>query len=470
MDNKVSVTRELGSPFSEIMEQSKVTKFTKVKIEDGATITKPQTMPWNDAIRWMEQARDDEKKVVTVSREFNRVPWEVGVCLRRVIEDMFGFMNEGSAKKFQYIDVATSYSTKEKGILGEFSLPGIDGVIIHHTQFQIDNGRFVLRSVLTAEIKKGSAEKFNMLLDALESELKTGSIYKGKAFNDKMLFMDLTNAHPENLLFDETEMEQIKASIWTAIQKTDQVKRAGIPIKRGVLLHGPYGCGKTQTAYCTAKIAEENGFTFILTNANNFVGAFKLATVYAPAVVFVEDLDEIMSGTERTVEVNNILNTVDGVEGKDKDVLVIYTTNHIEKLNRAMLRPGRLDALVHLKPPSPETVLKFFEMYGKGMLPPVEQLTAAAKVCNGMIPAMIREVVERSKLYALSRGTGSITPKDVELAARQLDDHRRLLEGDVKGAGRTVRLLAEINHGQMKHLGETLVASIADGDVETDSL
>jgi SpoVK/Ycf46/Vps4 family AAA+-type ATPase len=74
-----------------------------------------------------------------------------------------------------------------------------------------------------------------------------------------------------------------------------------VPLKRGVLLEGPYGTGKTLTAFVTAKKCVENGWTFImLDRVAALKEALTFARMYAPAVVFAEDIDRSVEG-ERTV-------------------------------------------------------------------------------------------------------------------------------------------------------------------------
>ncbi len=177
--------------------------------------------------------------------------------------------------------------------------------------------------------------------------------------------------------------------------------KARIPLKRGILLEGPYGCGKTMSANVTSKICIENGWTFILLDD---VGALKDALLfaqrYAPAVVFSEDIDRVIE--QRDDRGNDLLNTIDGILAKDSQVITVLTTNFVEKLDKAMLRPGRLDAVISLRAPDADSVQRLVNIYARGLLADGENLIAVGEALAGNIPATIREVVERSKLAMMS--------------------------------------------------------------------
>ncbi len=224
----------------------------------------------------------------------------------------------------------------------------------------------------------------------------------------------------------------MKTNLFTPIERTEHCRRLKIPLKRGVLLEGPYGTGKTLTAFVTAKKCADNGWTFImLDRVSGLKDALTFARMYSPAVVFAEDIDRVVAG-ERSVSMDDVLNNIDGVESKGTEIITILTSNHAENINRAMLRPGRLDAVLHIVAPDAKAAEKLMRLYARGLILDTEDLTNAGVELNGQIPAVIREVVERSKLYAVSR---CVTPNDeftlkgsdLELAAKGMKEHLKLL-------------------------------------------
>ncbi len=142
-------------------------------------------------------------------------------------------------------------------------------------------------------------------------------------------------------------------------------KKLGAKVPKGILLHGPPGTGKTLLAKA---VAHESNAQFFAQSASSFVemfaglGAarirrlFRIARKQAPAIVFIDELDAVgatrgndVSG-EKDQTLNQLLVELDGFGGGD-DLVVIAASNLLDKLDPALLRPGRFDRQIFVSPP-----------------------------------------------------------------------------------------------------------------------
>jgi transitional endoplasmic reticulum ATPase len=301
--------------------------------------------------------------------------------------------------------------------------------------------------IISGQIKRKFEPIMQKLSDKTRDILKTSSIYKGTAIRVDLDFMDTADkapTHPEFMELGDISdssillSEQFKleySSVLLRIEKTRECYNKNITLKHGCLLAGPYGTGKTLTARWTAKKAVDNRWTYLyVENSTQLRHALRLAELYAPAVVFTEDIDKAMEG-DRSVKMNEILNTLDGIDTKSHPIITILTTNHVENINKAFLRAGRIDKLIHMGPLDKDTALKFinqftFDESGESMLIQDEDFNEAAEALAGIVPAFASEVISQAKMYSLYK-TGDfnkITSDDIKYAAQSFKDHIKLTE------------------------------------------
>lgn len=465
-------------------EETKKTTKDKYKHvgfdHSGVKIILPEKMGYAEAIRHLTLKQQEEETQISIHEEVNAFPLDGAYMLMRVLQQRYGWASPAPTPGF-FGDTPPTMANLEVGfeenaqvIWGNFRIPGIEGTI--STGATRSKGRWIF--VIKGTVKKKHETEVKTIAEEVRRRIKNESVYKGKAIRmttdeDGCLepstpptFLDLKRVNEAELVLPTDVEQQVATSLYTPIEKTEQCRAHNVPLKRGILLEGPYGTGKTLTAYVTAKKCVDNGWSFIYIDK---VSALKEAIIFArqymPAVIFAEDIDRAVEGEERTTDIDDVLNTIDGIDSKNSEIMVVLTTNHVEKINRAMLRPGRLDAVISIQPPDREAAQKLVRVYGRGLVDQYEKLTATGQELAGQIPAVIREVVERAKMNAIYRIKGSepFTLKDVDLAAaaRGMKNHlelmnpkSKILRSPEEKLGRAFKVVAEtaFNGGLQKAL------------------
>ena len=216
---------------------------------------------------------------------------------------------------------------------------GIDG------DFLLDGSAV---QVLVCKSEVANVESF---FDKITANLKTASLYKGKAITSSRGFMDLSKVNLSQLVYNDRVFRELSDNLWVLIEKTDQVRQVGARIRRKLLFQGKFGTGKTMAALVTAKKAVENGFTvFYLEPTNPDVSGaiefmLQVAKKYPPALLIVEDFDrEQRSGDFYAM--GKLMAAIDGMTSKDSEIIVVFTTNFKDKIAGGFQRPGRIDKTI----------------------------------------------------------------------------------------------------------------------------
>ncbi len=402
----------------------------------------PAHMPLDDAINSLQRLKKDEEQVLNAVELIDAHPMDGAVALMKAMKRKYGWASPVPTQGFfgpnppTLIGVKTGPRPEDmiQVVWGAFMLPGVEKPMSCGAHQSDGRVQFLLHG----QVRKREMVLVKELAILTRDILYKESIYKGKAirlvFNSNGAlelgrapeFIPTDYIDPKELVLNPGEGQQLETALWTPIRHTAACVKARIPLKRGILLEGPYGCGKTMAANVTAKVCVDNGWTFILLDRVDVLkDALLFANRYAPAVVFSEDIDRLIE--ERDDAGNEMLNTIDGILAKDAKVITVLTTNFVEKLDRAMLRPGRLDAVISLRAPNEESVERLVRLYGRDLLEAGIELAEVGRELAGNIPATVREVVERSKLGMISRGERTLAASDLLIAARGMKAHLDLL-------------------------------------------
>jgi ATPase family associated with various cellular activities (AAA) len=182
----------------------------------------------------------------------------------------------------------------------------------------------------------------------------------------------------------------------------------GQHLKRGVLLFGPPGTGKTHTMRYL--LSQSQDITAVLLSGGSLGlihEAAKIARAHQPALVVLEDCDLIAEdrsfGPLPKPLLFEILDALDGIDA-DADVAFLLTTNRVENLERALSqRPGRVDLAAEIPLPDESGRRTLIRLYA-GDLFSEEAVEAAARRSEGTTASLAKELVRRAVLHAAAAG------------------------------------------------------------------
>src|SRR6202165_3490435 len=200
-------------------------------------------------------------------------------------------------------------------------------------------------------------------------------------------------------------------------------QKLGASVPKGILLHGPPGTGKTLLAKA---VAHESGAQFFAQSAASFVEMyaglgparirrlFATARKHEPAIIFIDELDAVggrrgmdISG-EKDQTLNQLLVEMDGFSTSGR-VVVIAASNLLEKLDPALLRPGRFDRQVFVAPPDVKGRQGVLAVHTRDKPLREVDLALVAQQTSGLTGADLANICNEAAIFATRRGARSIT-------------------------------------------------------------
>ena len=388
-----------------------------------------------EGIKYINDKVNAQDTVVKVRYKLKCFQLEGAYAIHQAVEKVIGFVDltvtEGASGDTppQLLDVRLPNGTSIKVPWGVVALPGTS-----NEKLSMSYDDYSIAITITGDIKKSTQPMVDKIIEETKDILAKSSIYKGQAFNlefedddDYVLeptFIDLSNIDEKKVLLPKEAKDGL-VPILARIKDTDKCIEQGLDLKYGALMEGPYGTGKTLTAFLIAKIAIAHGWTFIyLKDCKCMAKTLKIAENYCKTtrgvVIFTEDIDQALRGS-RDSAMQGILNTLDGGDTKGLPIISVFTTNHIEMIEPTFMRGKRIGGLISLGALDKDTATQFITnlvVDGKGeSLMEDENCDSAADALTGIVPAFASEVIDKSKAYMISRGSNKISCEDIIKAA-----------------------------------------------------
>ncbi len=219
------------------------------------------------------------------------------------------------------------------------------------------------------------------------------------------------------------------------LRDPDRFKQLGAQVPKGILLHGPPGTGKTLLAKA---VAHESNAQFFAQSAASFVemfaglGASRIRRLFrearkaSPAIVFIDELDAVgatrgndVSG-EKDQTLNQLLVELDGFGGRDQ-VVVIAASNLLDKLDPALLRPGRFDRQIFVTPPDLKGRKQILDVHTRGKpLAAETDLDLVARQTSGLTGADLANICNEAAIFAGRDHRESIQTADFQAALERV--------------------------------------------------
>jgi cell division protease FtsH len=220
------------------------------------------------------------------------------------------------------------------------------------------------------------------------------------------------------------------------LRNPERFRKLGARVPKGILLHGPPGTGKTLLAKA---VAHESNAQFFSQSAASFVemfvglGASRIRRLFrearkaAPAIVFIDELDAVgatrgtqdVSG-EKDQTLNQLLVELDGFGGGN-DVVVIAASNLLDKLDPALLRPGRFDRQIFVTPPDLKGRRQILGVHTRGKpLDDRVDLDVVARQTSGLTGADLANICNEAAIFAGRSERSKLVTTDFQAALERV--------------------------------------------------
>ena len=301
------------------------------------------------------------------------------------------------------------------------------------------------RGRVRVEVMGSSGDACNAFLAAVGAAASRLNVYRGQVVSlspgelgmgpqTLVQFHSLAKVERDDVVLPPGLLDRIERHTMIFARHAERLLAAGRALKRGLLLYGAPGTGKTLTVnYLAGQMPDR---TVILTTGRGMGltrQVAQMARSLAPSMVVLEDVDLIAEHRGQPFMPTGpllfeLLNEMDGLRN-DCDVIFMLTTNRPDILEPALAaRPGRIDLAVELPLPDADGRRRLLELYGRGLQLEEVDLDGVVQRTDGVSPAYIKELLRKATLLSAEENAPGVAQRHLDAATDELAEGGRLAE------------------------------------------
>lgn len=287
---------------------------------------------------------------------------------------------------------------------------------------------------------------------ALQHNVFRGQVisFGGDMFGERqtaLQFHSRPSVTSDDVVLPSATLEMVRRQVVGVAQHRDRLLAARQHLKRGLLLYGPPGVGKTHTVRYLVSELDDLTIVELSGDALRLISlACSVARTLQPAMIVVEDVDLIAEDRGQYPGQHpllfQLLNEMDGL-AQDADVVFLLTTNRADLLEPALAaRPGRVDQAVLLELPDVEGRRRLFDLYRGALSVDESRLDSVLERTDGVTASFLKELLRRAALIAVA-DSASVVDEPLAVSADHLDaaldelmDTRNAMTRVLLGGGR----------------------------------
>jgi AAA+ superfamily predicted ATPase len=253
---------------------------------------------------------------------------------------------------------------------------------------------------------------------------------QGRCASHSVRFHRLPEVRRDQVILPDEVLRVLERNTIGFFRNAQKLLDSGRSAKRGLLLFGKPGTGKTFTARWLAQSTP--GITVLLMSGEQLWlirECCQIARMLAPSLVIMEDVDLVASARDESrhpmyqVTLHQLLNEMDGIDAPAA-ILFLLTTNRPDAIEPAIAsRPGRVDQAIEYPLPDADCRRRLIDLYGQGLVLELRDMDSIVARTEGASPAFIQEMLRKAALFAAEDSSGDelrVTDEHCQAALREL--------------------------------------------------